>query len=88
MATLPTTAAFSSTRTLSPSHPPRSRRLFIAASFLPSAPPPAGARTLRTSAAAAAAAPVEVGGVKIAREGEFSYPTVLKAGSWGGLVGS
>jgi hypothetical protein len=32
----------------------------------------------RTSAAAPAA-PVEVGGVKIAQEGEFSGPTVLEA---------
>uniref|UniRef100_A0ACD5YD75 Uncharacterized protein n=1 Tax=Avena sativa TaxID=4498 RepID=A0ACD5YD75_AVESA len=67
MATLPTVSAFSSTRAISPSSPPRARRLLLAASFLPSAPPPAGARALRTSAAAAAA-PVEVGGVKIARD--------------------
>ncbi|XP_051185325.1 phenylalanine--tRNA ligase, chloroplastic/mitochondrial [Lolium perenne] len=67
MATLPTAAAFPATRTLSPSSPSRARRLLLAASFLPSAPPPAGARAFRTSAAAAAA-PVEVGGVKIARE--------------------
>uniref|UniRef100_A0A8R7UE87 Phenylalanyl-tRNA synthetase domain-containing protein n=1 Tax=Triticum urartu TaxID=4572 RepID=A0A8R7UE87_TRIUA len=69
MATLPTTAAFSSTRAPSPCpSPSRARRLLVAARFLPSAPPPpAGARALRTSAAAAEAA-VEVGGVKIARE--------------------
>uniref|UniRef100_A0A453K1P6 Phenylalanyl-tRNA synthetase domain-containing protein n=1 Tax=Aegilops tauschii subsp. strangulata TaxID=200361 RepID=A0A453K1P6_AEGTS len=69
MATLPTTAAFSSTRAPSPCpSPSRARRLLFAARFLPSAPPPpAGARAFRTSAAAAEAA-VEVGGVKIARE--------------------
>ncbi|KAF7064089.1 hypothetical protein CFC21_070508 [Triticum aestivum] len=69
MATLPATAAFSSTRAPSPCpSPSRARRLLFAARFLPSAPPPpAGARALRTSAAAAEAA-VEVGGVKIARE--------------------
>lgn len=79
MATLPAAAAFSSTRTPSTSTS-RPHRLILAR-FLPLAPPPAGARALRSSAAAAAAATVEVGGVKIAREGEFSRPTVLKAGS-------